>query len=319
MKERKDLSDKKIALILGAGGARGLCHIGIIEKLLEADISIDYIAGSSIGAIIGGYYALTGDIDLTQKRIIELIEDKNLRKGWQGFVPRRNDNDDKPNAGKLIEELRHYITRQYQKFAVFTKSSLASQKDLMNPLRELFEDKSTLDLKINFCATAVDLISGKEIHACDGKLAEIIYASSAIPGIFPPLETSGMLLSDGSISDLVPVDVVPQDENYVTIAVFCGIDPRAEKDYTRGLNILLRADELARRKLNQLILEKADLVIAPDVEDYHWSEFNRYEEIIEKGRKASIAETENIVRLIAPAAKKPVWWKRMFGWMKSSS
>jgi NTE family protein len=315
MADPRDLPRKKIALALGAGGARGLCHIGVIEKLLEAGIEIDYITGSSIGAILGGYYALTGDIGKTHEKAIELIQDRELSKAWEAFAPRSGEAE-KAKSGKFLDEIRFFITRQYQKLAVFTKPSLASKEDLLNPLKKLFDEKSTLDLKIPFCATSVDLISGKEIHARDGKLAEIIYASSAIPGIFPALETAGMLLSDGSISDLVPVDAVPDDEGYYIIAVFCGLDPRVEKDYTTGLNILMRSDELARRKLNKMILEQADMVIAPDVENYHWSEFNLYEEIIEKGRKASLYQTETILRQIAPTAEKPGLWQRMFGWLK---
>ncbi|NIS14828.1 MAG: hypothetical protein GWN00_00475, partial [Aliifodinibius sp.] len=89
-----------------------------------------------------------------------------------------------------------------------------------------------------------------------------------------------MLLADGSISDLVPVEAIPNRDEYIIIAVNFGPGTFMRTNLDRGLDVLMRSDELARIKLNKMILEKANLVISPDVAHFHWAEFARYEEII---------------------------------------
>jgi NTE family protein len=309
----KQVVSKKIALALGAGGARGLAHIGILEEIERSGIRIDFVAGSSIGAMIGALYCLHGNAADVREHLKEFLTNEELQKKWDSFVP-HNHNDDGKKKGHLFDELRMFINRQYLKVAVMTKKSLASREDLMNSLEQIFAGKTTDDLKIPFAACSVDLLSGDELYLDSGKLADIVYCSSAIPGIFPPCEKGDMLLADGSISDLVSVEAIPNHDEYIIIAVNFGPGTFMRTNLDRGLDVLMRSDELARIKLNKMILEKANLVISPDVAHFHWAEFARYDEIIVIGREAASSTHEDIMALVETDQKvRRPWYRRIFG------
>lgn len=311
MQEEKYIS-RKIALALGAGGARGLAHVGILEKLEKAGIKIDYIAGSSVGAIVGALYCLYADIGQVERKIKEVIEDKDLKKGWEGFVPVHPE-DDKSEAGRLFDELKAFVNRQFLKLAIVSKPSLAGIDDLMLPMERLFGEHTTDDLKIPFSACTVDLVSGKELYLHAGRLSEIVYCSSAIPGVFPPFKMGDMLLADGSISDLVPVEAIPDGDKHFIIAVDFGPGTNLRTTLDRGIDLLLRSDELARKKLNDLILEKADMVIAPDVTGFHWAEFSRYDEIVQLGRDTAVNIDAQLKKIWSQERNdKAPWYKRIF-------
>jgi NTE family protein len=301
---------KKIALALGAGGARGLAHIGVLEYLSENGVEIDYIAGSSIGSIIGALYSLSLDILQVQDKIVSLIEDEDVCKKWENFVPRRN-NDHLSKPIQFFEELRSFIGNQYLKMAVVTRKSLAKRDDLWDPLEKLFGSTSFGSLKIPFSAVTVDLISGQELYLTEGNLTEMMYSSAAIPGIFPPLEKNGMLLADGSISDLCPVHGTPNREEYIVIAVNLGHGVFLDGDLSKGVDVLMRADEIARIKLNKMILKDADLIITPKVGDYHWADFGHYDDIIRLGREAAIGVEDQVARILMNDQTEPGWFKRI--------
>ena len=317
--EMKREKPVKFALALGAGGARGLAHLGVIESLLDCGISIDYVTGSSIGAIIGALYCHRGDLDQVRTHALELINDPKMGKKWEVFAARK-DQSKNSRAGKVIEDIRIFINNQYLKIAVVTKKSLAKQSDLMDPLKILFGDLTTADLKIPFSACTVDLKSGKELYLDQGKLTDIVYASSAIPGIFPPLERDGMLLADGSVTDLVPVEIARQQPDHSVIAVDFGPGQLFRGDYSKGVDIMMRADELARIKLNDIILQNADVVISPQVDDFHWAEFNEYENIIRLGREAVLEVRDQIEALrvipvptLTETPPKQNWFAKLMG------
>jgi len=302
---------KKIALALGAGGARGLAHIGVIDYLVKAGIEIDFVAGSSIGAIIGALFCHEGDIEAVRQKVLDYLGDEGLAKKWDGLVPRKEQNN-KSKPGQIIEDLRTYIGKQYFKFAVITKKSLAKRGDLMEPLEYLFGDLTAEELKIPYSACAVDLLTGQELHLKSGRLAEIVYASSAVPGIFPPLERNGMLLADGSISALVPIEAVPDHDEYFIIAVDFGPGAFLKGELEKGVDILMRSDELARIKLNKLILQNADFVISPEVNEYHWAEFSDYKEIMELGHEAAELAGDRLMSALAEAEEIQLsWWQRV--------
>lgn len=303
---------RRVALALGAGGARGLAHIGILEQLEKAGVKIDYIAGSSIGSIVGALYCLYGNIEQVKKKIKEVIGDKELTRGWEQFVPVRPDEKDS-QAGRIFDELKSFVSRQFLKLAIVSKASLASKEDLMRPLEKLFGDYTADDLKIPFSACTVDLVSGKELYLHSGKLSEMLYCSSAIPGVFPPQKMDDMLLADGSISDLVPVEGIPDGYRYVIIAVDFGTGTDLRTKLERGIDMLMRSDELARIKLNNLILNKADLVIAPDVSEFHWAEFSRYDEIVQLGRDVSVHIHNDLEKIWKRDKKQKMpWYRRLF-------
>ncbi|MCD6258839.1 MAG: patatin-like phospholipase family protein [Helicobacteraceae bacterium] len=174
---------KTVSLVLGSGGARGLAHAGIIRCLEDHDYKIVSISGSSIGALIGGFYA----------------------------------------AGKLdiyVDWLKGISTFEMLKLLDFKGSGgLISGKKLMTKLEELVGDINIEDLDIKFTAIASDINVEKEIWINQGSLLKAIRASISLPLFFTPYEYKGKLLVDGGVLNPVPIAPSFHDDADITIAV----------------------------------------------------------------------------------------------------
>ena len=229
MKNKK----KTISLVLGSGGARGLAHIGIIHWLEEQDYEIKTIAGSSIGALIGGVYA-SGKLDVYEKWVRAL---------------------QKKDVLKLLD------------FA-FSRSGLFSGDKIMQTLEELLGDVKIEDLPIKFTAVASDLDAEKEVWFDDGSLFEAIRASISIPTIFTPVTYRGHMLVDGAMLNPIPVAPTLVDMTDITIAVSLSgkRDPDLHTKQTQETNVentYLQAissyiDKLQQKYIGQAV-EQADV------------------------------------------------------------
>jgi NTE family protein len=164
---------KKIGLALGGGGARGCAHLGVIKALQEAGITIDYVAGTSIGAIMGAGLA-SGDLKQFED-YLDKVTWKDIVQYFDPALPRRGLFKGK-NACKLLEKL-------------------ISHHDFK-------------DLKIPFIAVATDLETSKEVRLHTGNVIQAIRASIAIPGIFEPCKMNDQYLVDGGVVNPMPVNVV---------------------------------------------------------------------------------------------------------------
>lgn len=178
---------KTVSLVLGAGGARGLVHIGVIQWLLENDYEIRSIAGSSMGALIGGIYA-SGKLDVYTEWVsalqkLEVVRLLDVNFGLSGFF-----------KGERI----------------------------IGVLRELIGDIDMESLPIDFTAVAMELESGKEIWLREGNLFDAIRASIAIPLIFTPVYIDGRVLVDGGLVNPVPIAPTLNDPTDMIIAVNLG-------------------------------------------------------------------------------------------------
>jgi NTE family protein len=180
-------NNKTVSLVLGSGGARGLAHIGVIHWLEENGFKIESIAGCSIGALIGGVFAV-GQLNvfeqwaraITRFDIVSLMD---LSWGKSGFI----------KGDKVI-----------------------------NTLVELVGDQLIEDLPISYTAVATDINSGKEIWIKSGRLFDAIRASISIPLLFTPFSQKGVDLIDGGVLNPVPIAPTFSDETEMTIAVNLG-------------------------------------------------------------------------------------------------
>lgn len=165
-----DISDKSISLVLGSGGARGLAHIGAIQALEQAGFRIESIAGSSMGALVGGMYA-AGKLDIYTDWVCTLEQSDVFRLvDWS------------LSGGGLIRGNR-----------------------IINRLRQMVGEVRIEDLELDFTAVAVDIDQGREIWLSRGPLFDAIRGSIAIPGLFTPHRYHGRLLVDGGILNPIPV------------------------------------------------------------------------------------------------------------------
>lgn len=180
----------KIGLVLGGGGSRGIAHIGVLEVLVRENIPIDLIVGTSMGAIVGTLFAL-------------------------GI---------KPNI--IAQQMRQL--RGNNLFSVNLFSAAARQRLVEQQLAEGLKDKTFDDLKIPTIVMAVDLLHGREIALTQGPLMSSVLASSAMPGIFPPVAIDGMQLADGGVIDSLATHIAFEQGADKIIAV--DIQPPLEKD-----------------------------------------------------------------------------------------
>jgi NTE family protein len=173
-----------VSLVLGSGGARGLSHIGVIQWLTENGYEIRSIAGSSMGALVGGIFA-AGKLEIYAEWVLAL---------------------ERMQVVRMLDP-------------AFGRPGLFKGERIIGVLRELIGDFAIEDLPISFTAVATDLASGEEVWLREGKLFDAIRASIAIPLIFTPFEYRGRKLVDGGLVNPVPVAPTLSDTSELTVAV----------------------------------------------------------------------------------------------------
>ena len=304
----------RIGIALGSGGARGLAHIGVLAVLEREGLAPACVAGTSMGAIVGALWAETLDADETARRIGEYTNDPPFRASWEPFLP---DEEAARTRGFFSEILRH-VQRKLVTFRTLTSPAQQSADRLLEPLRRLFRVERIEDLRIPFAAVSADLVSGRLRVFRSGNLVRAIYASSAIPGVFPPLVDGDALLIDGGGPARVPVRACRKLGPDFVIAVDIPTFLAEDAEYRTGLDTILRSDAITRNELGELVLKGADLVVRPDVEHFHWARFSAGAQIRAAGEAAMVEALPELRRRLRayenPRArvrrKIERWWGR---------
>ena len=292
----------RIGLALGGGGARGLAQIGVIKVLARENIHIDLIAGTSMGSIIGGTYAFLGDVDELEKVCLEYFPQIPHLEGMGNF--RRMPRSQKATFGRVF----HFLKELYILRVGTSRTALIDNKLIKNLLDEVFGTHTFDDLKLPFTAVATDLHNGEEILIRQGELALALLASSAIPGIFQPVERNGRVLVDGNVTSQVPVSAAKRMGADLVIAV--NVEAHIKSgEFRNGIEILFQVDDLRAAELNQIKLSQADIIISPEIGHINWANFSKIEECILCGEKATEAALPEIRRKIGELSKGR--WKRI--------
>ncbi len=274
----------KVGLVLGGGAARGLAHIGVLDRLHRARIPIDVIAGTSAGAVAGALYA--AGITPAGMRDIVLYKLK-----WQHFV-------------SLVD-------------VALPKSGLIGGKKLSRALGEVFGGELEFkDLGIPFACVAVDIDSGEEVVMREGLVREAVRASISIPGIFVPARREGRYLVDGGILNHLPVDVARSmgADFVIAVNVFPQRIPRTELHHDDAMpdtvaqsvvKVLLQSIYIAAG--DRLIRSEklADVVIRPDVSYLGAEDFGRAKEFIVQGEIAAEEAIPDLKRRLGSISPKP--------------
>lgn len=276
----------KVGLALGSGGARGLTHLGVLKSLTAAGVRIEFVAGTSVGALVGGFLA-AGKLDrlvaftsaLTRKESLKLAD---VMFPTSGLI-----------EGKRIEE--------------FLRSHLGTVR--------------IENLAIPFACVATDFYTGQEVIITKGDLVTALRASISIPGVFKPVAVDSMLLVDGGVVNPVPVQAVRDLGAEYIIAV--DICPEVAKKITtqRPITDSGPAGETAKRadaklpNIFEIIMgsitimesqivgmrmktESPDIIIKPAVEDIGTYDFHRYQDGIERGESAADQMIPRIARYV---------------------
>ncbi|GMU95017.1 MAG: hypothetical protein AMXMBFR50_05340 [Ignavibacterium album] len=170
-------------------------------------------------------------------------------------------------------------------------------EQLTEEIYNVIPDVPVEKFKIKFSAIATDLLSGEEINFTEGSLRKIIRASSAIPGIFPPVRYNGFSLIDGSASESVPAAKVRELGADRVLAVDVTRELKIIDEPKNVFEILYRAEDISSYHLSMLRLKEANLVISPDVKNLHWTDFDEAEKIIAAGEMITKDNLDSILNL----------------------
>ena len=278
----------KVGLVLSGGAARGLAHVGVLKALEEQGIHIDAIAGTSMGAVIGGLYASGYKIDELEKLALgidwkEALSDAPERED----VPFRRKQDDRDFLVKQKLSFRDDGSLglplgviQGQNLALLLESLLAHSSDIRD------FDK----LPIPFRAVATDIVNGEKVVFRKGHLPQVIRASMSIPAVFAPVEINGQLLVDGGMVDNIPVDVAREMGVDIVIVVDIGTPLRGRKQLNTVFDILNQSITLMTRSNSEVqlaSLKPDDILIQPALASYGTTDFGRALDIINAGYRAT--------------------------------
>jgi NTE family protein len=262
------MKKNKLGLALGGGGARGLSHIGVLKVLEREGVKIDYIAGTSIGAIIGSLYAL----------------------GYNA----------KQLEAEAMRRSNHSILIEYVDIS-FKGQGIMSGKKITKHFDEMYQGKTFKDLKIPLQIVCTDLEVGTRIALKQGKISEAVRASMSVPGIFPPLRIDGKLLADGGVIDPTPIDVVKKMGATSIIAIDLVMQQKKKIFKPTIYNTLMRSFEIARTQtVKDRIIDKNIplVIIKPKMSNVMDSfKFSQVKELIKAGEEATEKALEKIKNL----------------------
>ena len=288
----------KVGLVLSGGAARGLAHIGVLKALEEQGIKIDAIAGTSMGAVIGGLYASGYKIDELEKLALKIDWQQALSDAPpRADVPFRRKQDDRDFLVKQKLSFRDDGSLglplgviQGQNLSLLLESLLAHTSDTRD------FDK----LPIPFRAVATDIASGEKVVFRKGHLPQVIRASMSIPAVFAPVELDGRLLVDGGMTDNIPLDVAREMGVDVAIVVDIGTPLRSRKQLATVVDVLNQSITLMTRRNSEeqlAALHPNDVLIEPPLASFGVTDFGKAEEMIDAGYRATRILDARLARL----------------------
>ncbi len=282
----------RVGLALSGGGARGLAQVGVLKVLERAGVSVDVIAGTSIGAIIGGVYACWPDAAELEKRVLAFVRSKYIESlnlatiRRLGGIPLVGEEAAQQVDPGLFDRVQTAFRGLYASHLALSRRAVLSGDRVQRVLETVFDGRTFESTEIPFGAVAVDLNEGCEVIIGSGPLARGVAASSAIPGIFPPVELNGRVLCDGGYTSPVPIDAVKTLGANLAIAVDVSQHGITVSELGNGVEIAMRSSEISLMALEQEQLRRADVVISARGQKRHWSDFSDPEEAIRAGEAA---------------------------------
>ncbi|WP_281756267.1 patatin-like phospholipase family protein [Neptunitalea chrysea] len=293
--EQKDL---KVGLVLSGGGAKGFAHIGALKVLEEAGVRVDYIGGTSMGAIIGALYA-SGYSPDEMDSIFKAVDFDVL---IQDILPR--------SAKTFYEKEdaeRYAITLPFNKFKVGFPKSISKGQNIYNLLARLLSPVSDINefdkLPIPFFCIATDIETGEGVKLTKGYLPEAILASGAFPSLFRPVEIDGKVLIDGGVVNNYPIEEVKKMGADYVIGIDVQDGLAKNDELNSAVSVLLQINNYRTVHDMQKKAKETDLYIHPNMDNYTVVSFDEGAAIIDEGEKAAFDKYDKL-REIALQQKK---------------
>ena len=272
----------KVGVVLSGGGAKGFAHIGALRVIEEAGIPIDYIAGTSMGSIVGGLYAVGYDPDMMQKLCTEqdwdlIIKDQVPRK----FMP----------LEKRLNERHYLVSFPMKKGKLKINRSMVDGVYVNMLLTRLtmpaYKDRDFDSLPVPFLCIGTDMLSADPIEFRKGSLAQSIRSSMSIPFLFEPVEYDGYLLCDGGLTNNFPVQNVRAQGCDIIIGVDLEIIKSDPEVLDNSLKVLERLIAVVSQDKSNVAREQCDILIRPDIGKANIMSFNDFSPIINCGEKGA--------------------------------
>ncbi|HEY6512895.1 MAG TPA: patatin-like phospholipase family protein [Burkholderiaceae bacterium] len=292
----------KICLVLSGGGARGAAHVGVIKVLEEYRVPIDCIAGTSMGALVGGAYASGMSVADMEKvnagiSVEKLFKERPPR---QELAVRRKADDYRNLVGPELGT---------GSGAAILGKGVVTGVQLETVLRELSRVQGYHrfdDLPIPFRAVATNLVTGKAVVFSEGELANVMRASMSVPGAVAPAEYAGMILVDGMLTSNLPVDAARAMGADIVIAVNVGTPLLKREELNSivgvaGQMLSILTEQNVQASLASL--KPTDLLISPELGDYSTSDFDNLPKISPLGEEAARKVVDRLAQLSLPAAE----------------
>lgn len=257
---------KKLGLVLGSGGARGVAHVGFVKALEEAGIKPRCISGSSAGSIVGACMAMGMSADEMMNEI------RNLK------------------ANDVLYGVPN-----------FNRSGLFSTRGIHRLLNSFFRRKRICDLDIDFCCVATNLSKGEsKVFWGRSFVVPSVVASSCIPALFEPEVIGGVQYIDGGVTSRLPIKAIRRFNPEVVVAVDVFAESDAAKNYPNALSVLSRAIDIMDRNFTKAKTKEdnPDLLITPDLGNMSQYTFKELDFAFEQGYKAGLENIDKIKELI---------------------
>jgi len=242
----------KLGLALGGGGARGFSEIGVLRVLEQEKIPVSFVAGTSVGSLVGALYADTGRVLDAEFHAVAVTEED------------------------LFD---------YRAFAVFSGGFVKGER-LRSFLGENLKSRNIEQMKIPFAAVAVDVAAGKAVVFRNGPVAPAVHASCAIPGVFVPVTIGGRTYVDGGVMNPVPADVARSMGADVVVAV--AIPAAASSSVpTNPVAVACQSVMIMSAEIGRLRAREADVVVTPEVGGIAYDDFGQKKRLIAAGEEAA--------------------------------
>ena len=282
LKNDKDRNDLKVALVLSGGGAKGYAHLGVLRVLEKENIKIDYIAGTSIGALVGTLYSIGYSIDEIEK-VLDNLNIENFLESGSDLTGLDLDKKETLKKYSFYVNFDNELNYSLPKGLRETEELYLVVKNL---LKNYENTKNFNNFPIPLRVVATNLNTGETKSFSEGDIAKILTASMAIPTIFEPVEVNGALYVDGLVSRNLPVEEAYDMGADLVIASDVGT-PVVKKDNYNILSVLNQMIAIQSSYITKDSKEKATVLISPDIKNISATDTTKRKDLIELGEVAT--------------------------------
>ncbi|RZS99412.1 patatin-like phospholipase family protein [Aquimarina brevivitae] len=297
-------NDVKVGLVLSGGGAKGLAHIGALKVIEEIGIRIDYIGGTSMGAIVGALYAS----GYNAKQLDSIFRAAD----FDAFIQ-----DELPRQAKTFYERedaeKYAVTLPFDDFKIDLPKSLSKGQNFYNQFSRYTQHVNRIrnfdSLPIPFFCMATNIENGSQVLLDKGYLPEAVSASGALPSVFSPVEVDGILMTDGGVANNYPIKEIKAKGAEIVIGIDVQDSLMDRKELNSVTNIMLQISNF--RTINDMKTKApaTDVYIKPAIEKFSVISFDQADEIIANGEKAAFAKYEKLKRIKQMQQQSPQKFK----------